>query len=113
MPDAEEAVRAAGAAWRRQVRARRSRLFWTPRTGDRDGPGPAFGLSGVHNLPVWEALEQRGICVLGVRHEQIAAYAARATPAPGTVRVALVTTRRAANTVCATGEAFTVGSRSS
>ena len=35
-----------------------------------------FGLPGVHNLPLWEALRESGIRLVGVRHEQAAAYAA-------------------------------------
>jgi acetolactate synthase-1/2/3 large subunit len=67
-----------------------------------------FGLPGVHNLPLWEALPGSPIRLVGVRHEQTAAYAAdgyaRATGRPG---VALVTTGPgAANTLGAVGEAW-------
>src|SRR3712207_3776256 len=36
----------------------------------------AFGLPGVHNLPLWDAVRQSSIRLVGVRHEQAAAYAA-------------------------------------
>jgi acetolactate synthase-1/2/3 large subunit len=67
-----------------------------------------FGLPGVHNLAVWEALHDSPIRLVGVRHEQAAAYAAdgyaRASGRPG---VALVTTGPgAANTLAAVGEAW-------
>jgi thiamine pyrophosphate-dependent acetolactate synthase large subunit-like protein len=67
-----------------------------------------FGLPGVHNLAAWEALRSSPIRVIGVRHEQAAAYAAdgyaRTTGKPG---VALVTTGPgAANTLGAVGEAW-------
>src|SRR6476660_9107455 len=67
-----------------------------------------FGLPGVHNLPLWEALRESPIRLVGVRHEQAAAYAAdgysRATGRPG---VALTTTGPgAANTLGAVGEAW-------
>jgi acetolactate synthase-1/2/3 large subunit len=67
-----------------------------------------FGLPGVHNLAIWEALRRQQRRVIGVRHEQTAAYAAdgyaRATGDPG---VALVTTGPgAANTLGAVGEAW-------
>ena len=35
-----------------------------------------FGLPGVHNLALWEALRASPIRLVGVRHEQAAAYAA-------------------------------------
>src|SRR5438477_7492022 len=71
-----------------------------------------FGLPGVHNLALWEALRHSPIRLVGVRHEQAAAYAAdgyaRASGRPG---VALVTTGPgAANTLGATGEAWACGS---
>src|SRR5215213_2746279 len=67
-----------------------------------------FGLPGVHNLALWEALRESPIRLVGVRHEQAAAYAAdgyaRVTGRPG---VALVTTGPgAANTIGAVGEAW-------
>jgi thiamine pyrophosphate-dependent acetolactate synthase large subunit-like protein len=72
----------------------------------------AFGLPGVHNLPIWSALAESPIRLVGVRHEQAAAYAAdgyaRSSGSPG---VALVTTGPgAANAVAATGEAWASGS---
>src|SRR6478609_3057466 len=76
------------------------------------GVDVAFGLPGVHNLAIWSALADSPIRLVGVRHEQTAAYAAdgyaRATGRPG---VALVTTGPgAANAVAATGEAWACGS---
>jgi acetolactate synthase-1/2/3 large subunit len=72
------------------------------------GVDVVFGLPGVHNLPLWEALRETPVRLVGVRHEQTAAYAAdgyaRATGRPG---VALVTTGPgAANTLGAVGEAW-------
>jgi thiamine pyrophosphate-dependent acetolactate synthase large subunit-like protein len=71
----------------------------------------AFGLPGVHNLPVWEACAEAGIRLVGVRHEQAAAYAADGyARATGKLGVAIVTTGPgAANTLGATGEAMTGG----
>jgi acetolactate synthase-1/2/3 large subunit len=71
----------------------------------------AFGLPGVHNLPVWEACAAAGIRLVGVRHEQAAAYAADGyARATGKLGVAVVTTGPgAANTLGATGEAMTSG----
>ncbi|MGE0221040.1 thiamine pyrophosphate-binding protein [Mycolicibacterium sp.] len=76
------------------------------------GVDTVFGLPGVHNLPAWQAFTARGIRIVGVRHEQTAAYAADGyARATGRLGVALVTTGPgAANTVTGTGEAFTVGS---
>src|SRR5689334_17590205 len=67
-----------------------------------------FGLPGVHNLPAWEALRRSPIRLIGVRHEQAAAYAADGyARATGRVGVALVTTGPgAANTLGAVGEAW-------
>src|SRR3954463_3489349 len=67
-----------------------------------------FGLPGVHNLAAWEALRSSSIRLVGVRHEQAAAYAADGyARATGEVGVALVTTGPgAANTLAATGEAW-------
>src|SRR3954454_8443520 len=67
-----------------------------------------FGLPGVHNLALWEALRSSPIRLVGVRHEQAAAYAAdryaRATRRPG---VALTTPGPgAANTLGGVGEAW-------
>jgi acetolactate synthase-1/2/3 large subunit len=71
-----------------------------------------FGLPGVHNLAVWEALEESGIRMIGVRHEQTAVYAADGyARATGKLGVAVVTTGPgAANTLGATGEAMASGS---
>jgi thiamine pyrophosphate-dependent acetolactate synthase large subunit-like protein len=67
-----------------------------------------FGLPGVHNLAAWEALRTSPIRLVGVRHEQAAAYAADGyARATGRVGVALVTTGPgAANTLGALGEAW-------
>ena len=43
---------------------------------EREGVEVAFGLPGVHNLALWEALRGSPIRLVGVRHEQAAAYAA-------------------------------------
>lgn len=72
-----------------------------------------FGLPGVHNLAVWEALQKHpGIRMIGVRHEQTAVYAADGyARATGKLGVAVVTTGPgAANTLGATGEAWASGS---
>jgi thiamine pyrophosphate-dependent acetolactate synthase large subunit-like protein len=71
-----------------------------------------FGLPGVHNLPIWKALRDSGIRLVGVRHEQTAVYAADGyARATGELGVALVTTGPgAANTLGATGEAMASGS---
>src|SRR5689334_24208440 len=71
-----------------------------------------FGLPGVHNLAVWEALRGSGIRMIGVRHEQTAVYAADGyARATGKLGVAVVTTGPgAANTLGATGEAMAAGS---
>jgi len=71
-----------------------------------------FGLPGVHNLPIWKALSDSEIRLVGVRHEQTAAYAADGyARATGRLGVALVTTGPgAANTLGATGEAMAAGS---
>src|SRR4051812_19657153 len=79
---------------------------------EQAGVEVVFGLPGVHNLAIWRALSDSPIRLVGVRHEQAAAYAAdgyaRATGRPG---VALVTTGPgAANAVGATGEAWACGS---
>jgi acetolactate synthase-1/2/3 large subunit len=67
-----------------------------------------FGLPGVHNLPLWEALRASPIRLVGVRHEQTAAYAADGyARATGRLGVALTTTGPgAANTLGAVGEAW-------
>ncbi|QWF82383.1 thiamine pyrophosphate-binding protein [Amycolatopsis sp. CA-230715] len=76
----------------------------------RLGVEVAFGLPGVHNLPVWEALAERRL--IGVRHEQTAGYAADGyARTTGKLGVALVTTGPgAANTLGAVGEARASGS---
>lgn len=68
----------------------------------------AFGLPGVHNLPIWDAIGHTGIRLIGVRHEQAAGYAADGyARATGRLGVALVTTGPgAANTLAAVGEAL-------
>jgi thiamine pyrophosphate-dependent acetolactate synthase large subunit-like protein len=67
-----------------------------------------FGLPGVHNLALWEALRDSRIRLVGVRHEQAAAYAADGyARATGRLGVALTTTGPgAANTLGAVGEAW-------
>jgi thiamine pyrophosphate-dependent acetolactate synthase large subunit-like protein len=67
-----------------------------------------FGLPGVHNLALWEALRESPIRLVGVRHEQAAAYAADGyARASGRLGVALTTTGPgAANTLGAVGEAW-------
>jgi acetolactate synthase-1/2/3 large subunit len=71
-----------------------------------------FGLPGVHNLPIWKPLFESDIRLVGVRHEQTAAYAADGyARATGKLGVSLVTTGPgAANTLGATGEAMAAGS---
>ncbi|WP_158887062.1 thiamine pyrophosphate-binding protein [Amycolatopsis anabasis] len=71
------------------------------------GVDTAFGLPGVHNLPIWEAFADTPIRLVGVRHEQTAAYAADGyARATGRLGVAVVTTGPgAANTLAAVGEA--------
>ncbi|MEU6150124.1 thiamine pyrophosphate-binding protein [Actinosynnema sp. NPDC047251] len=71
-----------------------------------------FGLPGVHNLPIWEALRGSPIRLVGVRHEQTAGYAADGyARATGRLGVAIVTTGPgAANCLAATGEAMASGS---
>jgi acetolactate synthase-1/2/3 large subunit len=68
----------------------------------------AFGLPGVHNLALWRALGESPIRLVGVRHEQTAAYAADGyARATGRIGVALTTTGPgAANTLAAVGEAW-------
>src|SRR3954462_7234215 len=67
-----------------------------------------FGLPGVHNLALWEALRHSRVRRVGGRHEQAAAYAADGyARATGTLGVALTTTGPgAANTLGAVGEAW-------
>src|SRR5215217_6786047 len=75
---------------------------------ERQGVSVAFGLPGVHNLALWEALRASPIRLVGVRHEQAAAYAADGyARATGQLGVALTTTGPgAANTLAAVGEAW-------
>jgi thiamine pyrophosphate-dependent acetolactate synthase large subunit-like protein len=75
---------------------------------ERAGVRVAFGLPGVHNLALWEALRESSIRLVGVRHEQTAAYAADGyARATGRLGVALTTTGPgAANTLGAVGEAW-------
>ena len=78
---------------------------------ERLGVELVFGLPGVHNLPIWKALSDSHIRLVGVRHEQTAAYAADGyARATGRLGVALVTTGPgAANTLGGTGEAMAAG----
>jgi thiamine pyrophosphate-dependent acetolactate synthase large subunit-like protein len=75
---------------------------------ERAGVRLAFGLPGVHNLSLWRALGESPIRLVGVRHEQAAAYAADGyARATGELGVALTTTGPgAANTLGAVGEAW-------
>ncbi|HEY5142170.1 MAG TPA: thiamine pyrophosphate-binding protein, partial [Solirubrobacteraceae bacterium] len=79
---------------------------------ERLGVDLVFGLPGVHNLPLWRALSQSAIRLVGVRHEQTAVYAADGyARTTGRLGVALVTSGPgAANTLGATGEAMAAGS---
>ena len=79
---------------------------------DQLGVTVAFGLPGVHNLAIWQALSRSKIRLIGVRHEQTAVYAADGyVRTGGNLGVALVTTGPgAANTLAATGEAWASGS---
>jgi thiamine pyrophosphate-dependent acetolactate synthase large subunit-like protein len=79
---------------------------------DQLGVELVFGLPGVHNLPIWKALAESDIRLVGVRHEQTAVYAADGyARATGRLGVAVVTTGPgAANTLGATGEAMAAGS---
>lgn len=71
-----------------------------------------FGIPGVHNLAFWDALGANRPKIIGVRHEQTAAYAADGLArTTGNLAVALTTTGPgAANTVAAFGEASISGS---
>jgi acetolactate synthase-1/2/3 large subunit len=75
---------------------------------ERAGVEVAFGLPGVHNLPLWDAVRKSSIRLVGVRHEQAAAYAADGyARATGKLGVALTTTGPgAANALGAVGEAW-------
>jgi acetolactate synthase I/II/III large subunit len=81
-------------------------------TLDRLGVSVAFGLPGIHNLAIWQALSRSKIRLIGVRHEQTAVYAADGyARTSGGLGVSLVTTGPgAANTLAATGEAWASGS---
>jgi thiamine pyrophosphate-dependent acetolactate synthase large subunit-like protein len=72
------------------------------------GVDVAFGLPGVHNLALWRELNASTVRLVGVRHEQTAAYAADGyARASGRLGVALTTTGPgAANTLAAVGEAW-------
>src|SRR3954447_10762835 len=72
------------------------------------GVSVCFGLPGVHNLALWAALRDSSIRLIGVRHEQAAAYAADGyARATGRLGIALTTTGPgAANTLGAVGEAW-------
>src|SRR3954471_15200476 len=60
---------------------------------ERAGVEVCFGLPGVHNLALWEALRESPIRLVGVLHEQAAAYAADGyARAGGRLGVALTTT---------------------
>jgi acetolactate synthase-1/2/3 large subunit len=71
-----------------------------------------FGIPGVHNLAFWDALGKGRPTIVGVRHEQTAAYAADGLArTTGNLAVAITTTGPgAANTVAAFGEAAISGS---
>ena len=75
---------------------------------EAEGVEVCFGLPGVHNLALWEALRESPIRLVGVRHEQAAVYAADGyARATGRLGVALTTTGPgAANTLGALGEAW-------
>ena len=72
------------------------------------GAGVAFGLPGVHNLSLWRALGHSPVRLVGVRHEQTAAYAADGyARARGGLGVALTTTGPGPPTpLAAVGEAW-------
>jgi thiamine pyrophosphate-dependent acetolactate synthase large subunit-like protein len=75
---------------------------------EESGVEIAFGLPGVHNLALWRAVGESSIRLVGVRHEQTAAYAADGyARVGGRLGVALTTTGPgAANTLAAVGEAW-------
>jgi thiamine pyrophosphate-dependent acetolactate synthase large subunit-like protein len=75
---------------------------------EQAGVRVAFGLPGVHNLALWRALGDSPVRLVGVRHEQTAAYAADGyARASGGLGVALTTTGPgAANALGAVGEAW-------
>jgi thiamine pyrophosphate-dependent acetolactate synthase large subunit-like protein len=91
-----------------------SRLTGAARLADAiadAGIDVVFGLPGVQNLAAWPALEDRGVRIVGVRHEQAAGYAGDGfARMSGSCGIALTTTGPgAANVVCATGEAWASG----
>lgn len=71
-----------------------------------------FGLPGVHNLTIWDALERSPLRLVGVRHEQTAVYAADGyARVTGRLGVAATTSGPgAANALGAAGEAWAAGS---
>src|SRR4051812_38058166 len=75
---------------------------------EESGVELAFGVPGVHNLALWHEVAESPIRLVGVRHEQAAAYAADGhARATGGLGVALTTTGPgAANTLAAVGEAW-------
>src|SRR3954462_7125333 len=75
---------------------------------EREGVEVAFGRPGAHTLALGGALRESSIRLVGVRHEQAAAYAADGyARATGKLGVALTTTGPgAANTLGAVGEAW-------
>lgn len=75
---------------------------------EKAGVEVCFGLPGVHNLALWAELRESSIRLVGVRHEQAAAYAADGyARATGRLGVAITTTGPgAANTLGAVGEAW-------
>src|SRR4051795_6350405 len=75
---------------------------------ERAGVEVCFGLPGVHNLALWDAVRTSSIRLAGVRHEQAAAYAADGyARATGRLGVALTTPGPgAANTLGALGGAW-------
>lgn len=81
-------------------------------TLERLGVEVVFALPGVHNLPLFRAIGSSSIRLVGVRHEQTCVYAADGyARATGRLGVAMVTSGPgAANTLAATGEAFTSSS---
>ena len=81
---------------------------WIVQLLQERGVRVCFGLPGVHNLALWEALRASPIRLVGVRHEQTAAYAADGyARATGRLGVALTTTGPgAANTLGGVGEAW-------
>ena len=105
----------------RKPRARRPSPRTAPARAGRPGTGAealvaqleaagveaVFGIPGVHNLAIFDALRRSGIRTVLVRHEQTAGYAADGyARATGRVGVAVTTTGPgAANVAAAMGEA--------